>query len=318
MKRSNRIVFLGVILLEFASLVHVARAGSCGSAKLCCQGRDSGCVIQKDSPNAVVFSPRDKPCYCDHACLKLGDCCDDFKDTCGVVDCVVSEWSLWTPCDNGCGPGTQKRTRVIEVPEKNGGKHCPRLDQVRNCRSHHDCHQSVYTKLHDKSITIFALVPDPNNDTHSWSYRGPNDISPRCVAFTIVRASQACSKVSIMLSEGSRICTERQENGILEKLVGIGHWQLAGTPDVSVSNCHGKWIGDGRIPVDCTAEKCKHAVQVQHVAAEYTRSKRSILMGTAARTARIMSKAGGRTVRRRRRGRRRKDSQKKQGQIEYQ
>lgn len=58
-------------------------AGSCGSAKLCCQGRDSGCVIQKESPNAIIESPRDKPCYCDHACLKLADCCDDFKETCG-------------------------------------------------------------------------------------------------------------------------------------------------------------------------------------------------------------------------------------------
>ena len=57
-------------------------AGSCRKAKLCCQGRDSGCVIQKASPNAIIESPQDKPCYCDHACLRLADCCDDFNDTC--------------------------------------------------------------------------------------------------------------------------------------------------------------------------------------------------------------------------------------------
>ncbi|KMQ91996.1 somatomedin-b and thrombospondin type-1 domain-containing [Lasius niger] len=77
----------GSIVVVVATLISLivdrTDAGSCSSAKLCCQGRDSGCVIQKESPNAIIESPRDKPCYCDHACLKLADCCDDFKETCG-------------------------------------------------------------------------------------------------------------------------------------------------------------------------------------------------------------------------------------------
>lgn len=64
-------------------VVQIVQAGSCKEAKLCCPGRDSACVVQKMSPNAIIEGPQDKPCYCDHACMKLGDCCTDFKDTCG-------------------------------------------------------------------------------------------------------------------------------------------------------------------------------------------------------------------------------------------
>ncbi|KAG7206049.1 hypothetical protein KM043_003447 [Ampulex compressa] len=188
-------------LLILGCSVEPSRAGSCGSAKLCCQGRDSGCVIQKESPNAIIASPRDKPCYCDHACLKLADCCDDFKETCGVVDCEVSEWSPWTPCNNGCGSGTQKRTRVIEMQEKNGGKHCPRLDQVRTCRSFQACHDAEHSQHHEKGAVILALLPGDDNGTVVGMKNKSNDTSPSCVAFTIVRASRACVKLSSALSE---------------------------------------------------------------------------------------------------------------------
>lgn len=60
----------------------VAICGSCLEAKLCCPGRDSSCVVQKTPINAIVEDPNEKPCYCDHACLKLGDCCADFKKAC--------------------------------------------------------------------------------------------------------------------------------------------------------------------------------------------------------------------------------------------
>lgn len=82
-KDVTRLARLIVVATLVSLTVDGTVAGSCSSAKLCCQGRDSGCVIQKESPNAIIESPRDKPCYCDHACLKLADCCDDFKETCG-------------------------------------------------------------------------------------------------------------------------------------------------------------------------------------------------------------------------------------------
>ncbi|TDG39593.1 hypothetical protein AWZ03_013986 [Drosophila navojoa] len=71
----------GVVWLSL--LLPLAAGGSCREAQLCCNGRDSSCVVQKAPVNAIIEDLSDKPCYCDHACLKLGDCCDDFKDHCG-------------------------------------------------------------------------------------------------------------------------------------------------------------------------------------------------------------------------------------------
>ncbi|EDW75072.2 uncharacterized protein Dwil_GK19898 [Drosophila willistoni] len=70
-------------LLLILLLPGAAWSGSCREAQLCCNGRDSSCVVQKAPINAIIEDLSDKPCYCDHACLKLGDCCDDFKDHCG-------------------------------------------------------------------------------------------------------------------------------------------------------------------------------------------------------------------------------------------
>ena len=57
--------------------------GSCKEAGLCCTGRDASCVVQKTPQNAIIEDLRDTPCYCDHACLKLNDCCPDYRQTCG-------------------------------------------------------------------------------------------------------------------------------------------------------------------------------------------------------------------------------------------
>lgn len=72
-------IVVGVLALWVGS----ADAGSCRESNLCCPGRDSSCVVQKTVINAIQEDLSDKPCYCDHACLKLGDCCSDFKDACG-------------------------------------------------------------------------------------------------------------------------------------------------------------------------------------------------------------------------------------------
>ena len=59
--------------------------GSCQTSAggpLCCTGRDSSCVVQKAAANTIVEDLHDEPCYCDHACLKLNDCCPDYRQTC--------------------------------------------------------------------------------------------------------------------------------------------------------------------------------------------------------------------------------------------
>uniref|UniRef100_A0A182JNG0 SMB domain-containing protein n=1 Tax=Anopheles christyi TaxID=43041 RepID=A0A182JNG0_9DIPT len=76
-------VLFAVLLVPLSALIGGAYGGSCREATLCCNGRDSSCVVQKAPLNAIIEDLNDKPCYCDHACLKLGDCCDDFKSHCG-------------------------------------------------------------------------------------------------------------------------------------------------------------------------------------------------------------------------------------------
>ncbi|CAG9820009.1 unnamed protein product [Phaedon cochleariae] len=54
-----------------------------------------------------------------------------------VLDCKVSQWTVWSPCDlNGasCGHGYIRRNRYILRHPENGGRSCPhRLSQKRTC-----------------------------------------------------------------------------------------------------------------------------------------------------------------------------------------
>ncbi|KAK2587196.1 hypothetical protein KPH14_002940 [Odynerus spinipes] len=295
MRKDVLIELIQLIPLALIFYTDAALAGSCSAAKLCCQGRDSGCVIQKESPNAIIESPRDKPCYCDHACLKLADCCDDFKETCGVVDCTVSEWSEWSACNTGCGSGTQKRSRTVRISEKNGGKHCPRLDQIRSCRSFQSCHSGILRpRLHDRSVTVLSFLPGDDNDTDVGNGNEIPRASQSCVAFTVVRASRACKRISSTLAEGTRICVERHEDeeddseegkgdrreGARGKLlVGIGRWKLSTSVDggsaartAMNSSCHGKWIGDSRLLIDCDDPSCGEAAKHLRISRRARRS----------------------------------------------
>lgn len=69
--------------------------GSCRERGLCCSGRVPSCAIPINRPGGQVsilgnlISAADnsaKECYCDSACITLGDCCPDYKDTCGGMD----------------------------------------------------------------------------------------------------------------------------------------------------------------------------------------------------------------------------------------
>ena len=59
----------------------VSPTNLCSTAGLCCKHRDSECVAQKVFPNHTVDTSQ-LPCYCDHACIKLDDCCSDYKHFC--------------------------------------------------------------------------------------------------------------------------------------------------------------------------------------------------------------------------------------------
>lgn len=74
---------VAVLMVGSMILVNRVDCGSCRESTLCCNGRDSSCVVQKAPINSIIEDLNDKPCYCDHACLRLGDCCSDFKQYCG-------------------------------------------------------------------------------------------------------------------------------------------------------------------------------------------------------------------------------------------
>ncbi|XP_015593472.1 somatomedin-B and thrombospondin type-1 domain-containing protein [Cephus cinctus] len=251
------------VIILMATIVVPTRAGSCKLAKMCCQGRDSACVIQKVSPNAIIEGPQDKPCYCDHACLKLGDCCDDFKVACGVTDCSVSEWGPWSRCEGTCGTGIQSRSRRIYRADRNGGKHCPQLEQSRTCRSHDACARRDHVS-HVRETTL--IVPAASESYHE---NATDKVSQGyCAVFTILRASRLCAKDGSFegLTEGSRVCVRcgtREFNsrchdpGNPVGYAGVGRWEAGANNSLTERRCHGKWMRGSRNESDCSSATCQ-------------------------------------------------------------
>lgn len=46
-----------------------------------------------------------------------------------IVNCVVSDWSAWSPCSGG----NETRTRTVITPASGGGTACPVLTETRPC-----------------------------------------------------------------------------------------------------------------------------------------------------------------------------------------
>ncbi|XP_053686260.1 somatomedin-B and thrombospondin type-1 domain-containing protein-like [Sabethes cyaneus] len=219
---------VALMLLQLVALFVVGAyggSGSCRDAALCCSGRDSACVVQKVPPNAMTADLNVKPCYCDHACLKLGDCCGDFKAYCGVIDCVVSAWGPWSECDALCGSGTSTRNRTIRQPSHNGGKHCPSLVQKRGCQGS-NCRTAVRLQLLAETAKLLPVVvasqqhrKGAENNTARATHRDGRELrnphavssyyqpSGHCVSFEVMKASKHCQRDPDfrLLSEGDRV-----------------------------------------------------------------------------------------------------------------
>ena len=65
-----------------SSFPFVSPTNLCSTSGLCCKHRDSECVAQRVYPNHTVDTSQ-LPCYCDHACIELEDCCPDYRQFCG-------------------------------------------------------------------------------------------------------------------------------------------------------------------------------------------------------------------------------------------
>ncbi|XP_037036198.1 somatomedin-B and thrombospondin type-1 domain-containing protein [Bradysia coprophila] len=280
----------GVVAI-FAILVVGVNGGTCREATLCCNGRDSSCVVQKAPINAIIEDLNDKPCYCDHACLKLGDCCEDFKQHCGVIDCTVSEWGVWSDCDTLCGTGIMSRTRKVINSPTNGGKHCPSLVQKRGCQGF-KCHSHSDRRVQREMALLLPAELSKSrheNDTsdirrnlrlrYSDSFKH-NREHEYCVEFEVIKASKACRKIPPynQLAEGDRvvircdleaqqhetITTEITDNSSIQDDEPKAKFRCRGEglpgrnthwSALAVPSCRGKWL---RLTVG-QPKKCKES-----------------------------------------------------------
>jgi len=203
-----------------------------------------------------------KECYCDSACITLGDCCPDYKDACGVRDCRVSDWVQWSECDASCGVGRSNRSRsIIELPE-NGGKECPDLHQKRACHG-----QRCEVKDDDKMLRETAIVlqssfssirnVDENQDIRrNLRLNYPKDplkenVIEYTILFEISKNKRSCetlgAEVYGKLQEGSKVCVQCQE-AAMRRHLGYrcyGHGSVGKSTRWSAlgnTGCHGRWI----------------------------------------------------------------------------
>jgi len=242
-------------ILIFSAVVAVAAAagdGSCAAAKKCCDGQDTDCAVTHD----VNFLSSD-PCYCDQGCLDMGDCCSDFKDYCGVIDCRVSEWSEWSDCSTNCGIGEATRTRTIIHPPANGGRECGDLEQTKVCRTEGGCSRRSRDKISALRETA-QLLPgkwSSKRMVKTWdvrqnlkSYEEPIKKDEYCVVFRVDKAMKAClgSKDTMELHRGNQVCVSCESKAIREKLGDrcTGHgvdFRDTRFKSVLSSACHGRW-----------------------------------------------------------------------------
>ncbi|XP_075746775.1 somatomedin-B and thrombospondin type-1 domain-containing protein-like [Rhipicephalus microplus] len=246
--------------------------GSCRAAGMCCPGRDASCVVRKmmthasigvtSGPNALVEERDEQSCYCDHACMQLGDCCDDFKESCGVSDCHMSEWGPWSECDTDCGPGGMGRERTILEQPRNGGLSCGELRQRRGCYGHR-CNSKPQDKIHRETALLLPVTFSPvrsMNDSYdirqNLKYLPKSELSkennttakPYVVLFEVTKSRKACEALESfnLLREGQRLCISCEVTAMRKHLGHrcTGHGLEDRTSRFAALgnlHCHGRW-----------------------------------------------------------------------------
>lgn len=305
--------FLAGFLLVTVMMVIVngqlSGGAGCKSRGLCCQGKNNTCrstrldnikapvrktklkvkegevvtPMTDDKKNNDKGDENDKgksrSCFCDSACTDLGDCCEDYKNFCKPVDCVVaSRWGEWGACDARCGPGVKQRTRKITRAPLNGGKACEATVEKIPCEGS-NCKVARAPEGLEQLGETGKIIPasfgswrkskvyDPFSDIRRNlfdHYRAKQIVSrpSYCVKFELTEVQSPCNstsdKWSSALTNGSTVCVECQTLAMHKELGGrcLGQgvllretrWNAVLRP-----GCHGKWVMQSR-QEDCRCD----------------------------------------------------------------
>ncbi|XP_064612618.1 somatomedin-B and thrombospondin type-1 domain-containing protein-like [Liolophura sinensis] len=245
---------------------------SCGRAGYCCQGRNNTCYGY--GTNLAGEGNSSSRCFCDEDCTRMSDCCIDYAEACLAVDCEVSDWYNWKPCNNPCGLGSQERRREVTRPAQNGGRACPVLREKRACIGTNDeeCLQQSVEYQGKELREVARILPakygayrsekkyDPFQDHLRKNLYGRrfvdlrNEILARTsyfAKFEITDVKHGCNVTAFpwvqALRTGQTVCVECQPT-IMKKELGTrceGHgvWrQETRWRAVHVHGCHGKWV----------------------------------------------------------------------------
>jgi hypothetical protein len=247
---------------------------SCHAAGLCCQGKNLTCRVFSEvdrTGNSVELGKVERPamCFCDEACLELGDCCHDYKTACEPIDCLVAEdWGPWGECDARCGPGVRQRTRRIFRSPKNGGKPCPKTNERIACEGT-QCKVARAPEGHDELRETAKIIPasfggwrsdvkyDPFRDIRRNLFERYQrtlkvDRPTYCMKFEFTEVWPACSvqtadNPTAAIVKGNTVCVECQPLAMKKSLGSRckGHGAMMRETRwkaVLTSGCHGKWV----------------------------------------------------------------------------
>jgi len=263
------------LVMMMAAMAMLARlsmsAGSCQASRKCCDGKDTDCSVQQGSLPSLVLDLSDEPCYCDHGCLEMGDCCQDFKQFCGVFDCEVSAWSAWTECSSSCGSGTSTRSRTVTRPESNGGVSCPDLHQEKFCRGEGGCTRRkeeprlITHKKHGSSSALretamilpgkYSQLTEVEEEEEKYdvrqnlkTFKEEENDDQYCVVFKVEKAMKTCrhNKETEKLVRGAQVCVSCESKATRPHLGDrcSGHGVENKTTrfkNIITPGCHGRW-----------------------------------------------------------------------------